>query len=73
MSCGLFPARIDAHAVRFQNDRAARGLQQSHDAFHQRALAVAVGAEQRDRLALAHLERHAMQRAHGAVTRFDAF
>ena len=64
---------VNAPAVHLQNDRAARRLEQSHDALHQGALAVAVGAEQGHRLAFAHFQRYAVQRAHGAVTGLEIF
>ena len=38
-------------AVDFRDDAAGDGLNDAHDAFHQRAFAVAVGAEQGHRLA----------------------
>ncbi len=62
---------IMGHAVCLQDDTAARRPHEARHALHQRALAVAVGAQDGDRLALAHLERHAGQRLYGAVARVE--
>src|SRR5206468_11766306 len=48
---------------------ATSGTHHAHDALHERALAIAIGAKERHRLPLADVERDAVQRAHGAVAR----
>ena len=46
---GRAPDELVACAVDLGDDAAGRGTEHAHDAFHQRALAVAVGAEQHHR------------------------
>ena len=65
-SSGVIRAIVDG-----ERHRPLRRTHHPHHAFQQRALAVAVGAEQGDRLALVHGDRDAVQRAHGAVAGGD--
>ena len=68
---GGHPGQVVARAVDLEHDAAGVGLDDAHHALHQRALAVAVGAQQRDGLALIELHRHAVQCAHRAVAGAD--
>ena len=52
-------------------DLAAADLAQAGDGAQDRGLAGAVGADQRDRLALVDLERHAFQRVDVVVVELD--
>ena len=54
-------------AVDFRDDAAGDRPHDAHDAFHQRAFAVAVGAEQRHRLAGVHRHRDVLDHPHRAV------
>src|SRR5256886_691029 len=60
--------QVMGFSIQVETDRAARGADHAHDAFHERALAVAVGAEQRHGFALPDSNRHAVERAHRAVS-----
>ena len=51
--------------------RPARGRHDAHHAFHQRRLAVAVGAEQHHGLARIDVERHVLEHAHRAIGGVD--
>ena len=62
---------VVALAVDLGGDAAGARAHDAHDAFHQRALAVAVGAEQHHRFAAADGERHVLEHAHGAVGGVD--
>ena len=64
--------QIVMHAVDFGDDRAVARPHHAHDAFHQRRLAVAVGAEQHHGLAAADRERNVLDHAHRAVGGVDA-
>ena len=59
--------QIVVDAVDLGDDRALARPHHAHDAFHQRRLAVAVGAEQHDGLAAADLDRHIIDHAHRAI------
>ena len=59
-------------AVDLGHDRSGARPHHAHDAFHQRRLAVAVGAEQHDGLAVAHLDRHVLDDADRAVAGMNA-
>src|SRR5439155_1285569 len=69
--------QVMGFSIQVETDRAARGADHAHDAFHERALAVAVGAEQRHGFALLDSDRHAMARASSSLrsstweSRFD--
>ena len=64
--------QVVMNAVDFRDDRAFARPHYSHDAFHERRLAVAVGAEQHNGLATAYLERHILDDAHRAISGMDA-
>src|SRR5262249_26363194 len=59
-------------AIDLGDDAAGGGPHHAHHAFHQRALAVAVGAEQRNRLGVRHRQRDVLEDAHRAVAGVDA-
>ena len=61
------PDEVDPLAVDLDIDPPALRPDDAHDAFEQGRLAVAVGAQERHRLALADIERDAVQHAHLAV------
>src|SRR5574341_181857 len=65
------PRQVEPLPVRFQEDLATRRPDEAHDALDERALAVAVGAEEDHRLPLAGLDRHAVEHPHGAVAGVD--
>jgi hypothetical protein len=54
-------------AVDFRDDAAFVRAHDAHDAFHQRAFAVAIGAEQSHGLAGLDADRHVMDHAHRAI------
>src|SRR6266850_4936957 len=64
--------QIVGFSVQIETDRTARRAHHAHDAFHERALAVAVGPQQRDRLTLKDAHGNTMQRAHRAVSGIDS-
>ena len=68
---GREPGQIVARSIDVQHDRSRLGFDHAHDAFHERALAVAVGAQQHHRLSLIEFERHAHEGAHRAVAGVD--
>src|SRR3546814_15572886 len=57
--------------LRLVHDLALRGSDHAHDAFQERALAVAVGAEERDRLTLVDVHRDVLQDVYRAVAGVD--
>src|SRR6185295_15041727 len=59
-------------AIDLRDDRSGAWPHHAHDAFHQRRLAVAVGAEQYGGLTVAHLERHVLDDADRAVAGMNA-
>ena len=59
-------------AVDLGDDRSGARPHHAHDTFHQRRLAVAVGAEQHDGLAVVHLDRHVLDDADRAVAGMNA-
>src|ERR1700690_4161736 len=59
---------IDGFTIDPRDDGASRRAKQAHHAFHQRALAVSIRAEQCDRLALTDDQRHVIKRAHMSVS-----
>jgi branched-chain amino acid transport system ATP-binding protein len=69
---GAAAHELVALAVDLRDDAAGAGLEDAHDALHERALAVAVGAEQRHRLARCHRERDVLDHADRAVGGVDA-
>ncbi len=64
---GREPAKVVRHPVDLGDDAPGSRPHQPHDALHQGALAVAVGAEERHGLACCDLERHVLDHAHRAV------
>ena len=66
------PTRSCVLPVDLGDDAAGARPHHAHDAFHQRALAVAVGAEQHHGLAAGDGQRHVLQHAHRAVGGVDA-
>ena len=59
--------RLAEEGLAAERDLAAAGLEQTGDGAQERGLARAVGADDADELAFGHVERDALQRAHGAV------
>src|SRR5262249_34534440 len=57
--------------VNLRDDAAAARAYDAHHAFHQGALAVAVGPEKHHGSATADMERHVLQHPHGAIGRVD--
>jgi hypothetical protein len=60
-------------AVDLEHDRALRRAHHAHDAFQERALAVAVGAQQGDGFALRHGYRYPVQRSDGSIAGINVF
>ena len=71
MSSVAMPDEIVLDAVDHRDDAPGARPHDPHDAFHERALAVAVGAEQRHGLAVVHGERDAVEHLHRAVARAE--
>ena len=61
------PIEQAGNIIRIGDDRAGSRPQHPHDALHQGALAVAVGAEQRHGLGRRHRQRHVLDRPDRAV------
>ena len=64
--------RSTEEIVDLGDDRPGGRRHDPHDAFHQRALAVAVGAEQYDGLAGLHRQRHVLEHPHRAIAGVEA-
>ena len=63
--------KIVRDAIDLGKDAPGTRAHHAHDAFHERALAVAVGAEQHHRLASVYDQGDVLQHAHAAITRID--
>jgi hypothetical protein len=62
---------VDPLSVGLQKDLASIDRYQAHDAAHKGALAVAIGAQQHDRLTVVDRQRDPMKHSHGAIASID--
>ena len=68
-----FADQVVNHAINGKGNGAGTRQHQTSEAFHQRAFAVAVSAEQGNGLTLHYRDRHAFERAHRAIAGRQTF